>query len=63
VDAKAQFRSLADVPPNLALSLFGITGPTAYFGVLDVGQVKPGETFVVSEQRARQARSLGRSRR
>jgi NADPH-dependent curcumin reductase CurA len=23
------------VPPNLALSLFGITGPTAYFGVLD----------------------------
>jgi NADPH-dependent curcumin reductase len=36
------------VPPNLALSLFGITGPTAYFGVLDVGQVKAGETFVVS---------------
>jgi NADPH-dependent curcumin reductase CurA len=36
------------VPPNLALSLFGITGPTAYFGVLDVGQVKEGETFVVS---------------
>ena len=36
------------VPPNLALSLFGITGPTAYFGVLDVGQAKAGETFVVS---------------
>jgi len=36
------------VPPNLALSLFGITGPTAYFGVLDIGQVKAGETFVVS---------------
>jgi NADPH-dependent curcumin reductase CurA len=36
------------VPPNLALSLFGVTGPTAYFGVLDVGQVKAGETFVVS---------------
>jgi len=36
------------VPPNLALSLFGITGPTAYFGVVDVGQPKPGETFVVS---------------
>ena len=36
------------VPPNLALSVFGITGPTAYFGVLDVGQPKPGETFVVS---------------
>ena len=36
------------VSPNLALSLFGITGPTAYFGVLDIGQVKAGETFVVS---------------
>jgi NADPH-dependent curcumin reductase CurA len=36
------------VPPNLALSLFGITGLTAYFGVLDIGQVKAGETFVVS---------------
>jgi NADPH-dependent curcumin reductase CurA len=36
------------VPPNRALSLFGITGLTAYFGVLDVGQVKEGETFVVS---------------
>jgi NADPH-dependent curcumin reductase len=36
------------VPPNLALSLFGITGPTAYFGMMDVGQVKAGETVVVS---------------
>lgn len=42
-------RKLApSVPPNLALSLFGITGPTAYFGVLDVGRVKAGETVVVS---------------
>ncbi|HUB94292.1 MAG TPA: NADP-dependent oxidoreductase [Stellaceae bacterium] len=38
----------AGVPPNLALSLFGITGPTAYFGITDVGQVKEGETVVVS---------------
>src|SRR6516225_2981002 len=36
------------VSPNLALSLFGTTGLTAYFGVLDFGQVKAGETFVVS---------------
>jgi len=36
------------VPPNLALSLFGITGLTAYFGVNDIAQSKPGETFVVS---------------
>lgn len=34
--------------PNLALSLFGITGPTAYFGILDVGQIRAGETVVVS---------------
>ena len=31
-----------------SLSLFGSTGVTAYFGVLDVGQTKAGETFVVS---------------
>ncbi len=35
-------------PPELALSLFGITGLTAYFGVLDIGAPKAGETFVVS---------------
>ena len=36
------------VPPNLALSLFGITGPTAYFGITEIGQAKAGETVVVS---------------
>jgi hypothetical protein len=36
------------VPPNLALSLFGLTGPTAYFGITEIGQVKAGETVVVS---------------
>ena len=34
--------------PLLALSLFGTTGLTAYFGTLAVGQPKAGETFVVS---------------
>jgi NADPH-dependent curcumin reductase CurA len=34
--------------PILALSLLGTTGLTAYFGTLAVGQVKAGETFVVS---------------
>ena len=34
--------------PLLALSLFGITGLTAYFGVLDIGLPRTGETFVVS---------------
>ncbi len=37
-----------DVPPNLALSLFGLTGPTAYFGITEIGQVKASETVVVS---------------
>jgi NADPH-dependent curcumin reductase len=36
------------VAPNLALSLFGITGPTAYLGIIQVGQVRAGETVVVS---------------
>ena len=31
-----------------SLSLFGSTGITAYFGVLDIGTAKAGETFVVS---------------
>jgi NADPH-dependent curcumin reductase len=34
--------------PNLALSLFGLNGLTAYFGITEVGQVKAGETVVVS---------------
>ena len=34
--------------PLLALSLLGVTGLTAYFGTLTVGQVKEGDTFVVS---------------
>jgi NADPH-dependent curcumin reductase len=38
----------AGVPPTLALSLFGITGMTAYFGLLDVGKMKEGDVVVVS---------------
>ena len=34
--------------PLLALSILGTTGLTAYFGTLAVGQVKAGDTFVVS---------------
>jgi NADPH-dependent curcumin reductase CurA len=36
------------VPPELALSLLGLTGMTAYFGVTEIGRVQAGETFVVS---------------
>jgi NADPH:quinone reductase len=35
-------------PPTLALHAVGATGLTAYFGLLDVGRPKPGETVVVS---------------
>ncbi|HJU11259.1 MAG TPA: NADP-dependent oxidoreductase [Candidatus Binataceae bacterium] len=34
--------------PQLALSVLGLTGLTAYFGVLDIGLPKQTETFVVS---------------
>ena len=30
-------------PPDLALSLFGLNGLTAYFGITDIGQIKAGE--------------------
>jgi NADPH-dependent curcumin reductase CurA len=38
----------AGVDLPTALSLLGITGLTAYFGLLDVGAPKPGDTVVVS---------------
>lgn len=36
------------VAPTTALSALGITGMTAYFGMLDVGRVKDGDVVVVS---------------
>ncbi len=36
------------VPLTAALSVLGVTGMTAYFGLLDIGQPKAGETVVVS---------------
>jgi NADPH-dependent curcumin reductase len=36
------------VPPNLALGVLGLTGMTAYFGVLVHGRPQKGETFLVS---------------
>lgn len=35
-------------PVSAALSVLGMTGLTAYFGLLDIGKPKPGETLVVS---------------
>jgi NADPH-dependent curcumin reductase CurA len=34
--------------PTWALSVFGATGMTAYFGLTEIGQIKPGDVVVVS---------------
>jgi NADPH-dependent curcumin reductase CurA len=39
---------MGGLPLSAAQGLFGGAGGTAYVGVIDVGQVKPGQTFVVS---------------
>jgi hypothetical protein len=43
---------VAKIPPEVSLetasSLFGITGLTAYFGMLSIGDPKPGEAVLVS---------------
>lgn len=36
------------VPPTMPLSVLGVTGLTAYWGLLDLGQPKEGETVLVS---------------
>ena len=37
-----------DLPLSLSLGILGLNGVTAYFGLLDVGAPKPGDTVVVS---------------
>jgi NADPH-dependent curcumin reductase CurA len=46
-------KGITKIDPRLAplpvwLSVLGLTGLTAYFGLLDVGQLKEGETVVIS---------------
>jgi NADPH-dependent curcumin reductase CurA len=49
VAAANQLRKVVPgLPPSAALGVLGITGLTAYFGLLDIGQPKSGETVVVS---------------
>jgi NADPH-dependent curcumin reductase CurA len=38
----------AGISPTVALGLFGVTGMTAYFGLIDVGRVREGDVVVVS---------------
>lgn len=37
-----------DIPVTASLSVYGVTGLTAYFGLLDIGKPKAGETIVIS---------------
>jgi NADPH-dependent curcumin reductase len=46
---RAGYQPLPDgVSPTVALSVLGVTGTTAYFGLLDVGRVKEDDVVVVS---------------
>lgn len=48
-DAERTMQVLPEgIDPAAALSVFGVTGMTAYFGLIEVGQVKEGDTVVVS---------------
>ncbi len=42
------FPEIPGISVPAAFGTFGVVGPTAYFGLLDIGQPKPGETLVVS---------------
>ncbi len=44
----AMRKILDGLEPPVALNLFGITGMTAYFGLLEVGAMREGDTVVVS---------------
>lgn len=50
VDGAAVTRKVkeAGLPLSLSLGILGLNGVTAYFGLLDVGQPRPGDTVVVS---------------
>jgi NADPH-dependent curcumin reductase len=48
-DGSGVFRvSLEVAPLTMYLSVLGVTGLTAYFGLLEIGKPQPGETVVVS---------------
>jgi NADPH-dependent curcumin reductase CurA len=49
----------AGVPPTTALGVLGITGVTAYFGLLDVGKLQEGDVVVVSAAAGSTGSSVG----
>lgn len=48
IDRKVNAGVTAGLPLSTALGVLGLNGLTAYFGVLDVGQPRAGDTVVVS---------------
>jgi NADPH-dependent curcumin reductase CurA len=51
VDGKGYWdtaKILPGAPPRLAAGTLGITGMVAYFGVVEIGRPRPGETFLIS---------------
>jgi NADPH-dependent curcumin reductase CurA len=44
----AKFDGFGDITLVDAFGMFAVVGPTAYFGLIDIGKPKPGETVVVS---------------
>jgi len=49
----------AGVSPTIALGVLGITGVTAYFGLLDVGKLQEGDVVVVSAAAGSTGSSVG----
>jgi NADPH:quinone reductase len=48
VNVKQLMRTIPGVSPSTAIGVLGMPGLTAYFGLLDIGKPKEGETVVVS---------------
>lgn len=47
-DGKGLFQANPDIPLQAHIGTYGMPGMTAYVGLLDIGQPKPGETVLVS---------------
>ena len=59
VDGKALSAVPPGVPIQTAMSALGLTGITAYFGLLEIGKAKAGETVVVSGAAGATGSSVG----
>ena len=62
-DAKHLMGVVPGVAPSASLGVLGVTGLTAYFGLLDIGKPKDGETLVVSGAAERSESLRARSER